>query len=156
MKLTNEDVRDILALLDATGYEELRLRTERFILTLRRHGEGWTQALQTLEEPRLLQGVAEAPGSEDAAETPPTQAAEDTLPVRPPLLGTFYRAPKPGAPPFVQVGSRVGPDTVVGIVETMKLMTPVVAGAAGEVIEICAADAQFVEQDAVLMRLRPA
>jgi acetyl-CoA carboxylase biotin carboxyl carrier protein len=56
--------------------------------------------------------------------------------VRAPLVGTFYRAPQPGAEPFVQVGSRVEETTVVGIVETMKLMNPVLAGVAGTVVEI--------------------
>ena len=60
--------------------------------------------------------------------------------VRAPLPGTFYRAPRPGAAPFVEVGSRVSADTVVGIVETMKLMNSVHAGVAGTVAEICVAE----------------
>jgi acetyl-CoA carboxylase biotin carboxyl carrier protein len=70
-----------------------------------------------------------------------------------PLLGTFYRAPRPGAPPFVEVGSRVDPDTVVGIIETMKLMNSVSAGLRGTVTEILVADAQFTPQGAALMRV---
>jgi acetyl-CoA carboxylase biotin carboxyl carrier protein len=75
-------------------------------------------------------------------------------PVRAPLPGTFFRAPTPGAPPFVEVGSRVEPDTVVGIVETMKLMNSVAAGAGGTVAEILLGNAEFAERDAVLMRIR--
>ena len=74
--------------------------------------------------------------------------------MRAPLPGTFYRAPMPGAPPFVEVGSRVEPDTVVAIVETMKLMNSVPAGAGGTVAEILLANAEFAERDAVLMRIR--
>ena len=74
--------------------------------------------------------------------------------VRAPLPGTFYRAPMPGAPPFVDVGSRVEPDTVVGIVETMKLMNSVSAGAHGTVELIPLANAQFAERGAVLMWIR--
>ncbi len=73
--------------------------------------------------------------------------------VRAPLLGTFYRAPQPGAPPYVEIGSQVAADTVVAIIETMKLMNPVYAGTAGTVSEICLDDGQFAEQDAVLMRV---
>src|SRR5262249_3172034 len=62
--------------------------------------------------------------------------------VRAPLPGTFYRAPRPGAAPFVEVGSRVGADTVIGIVETMKLMNSVPAGVAGVVAEFCVANAE--------------
>jgi acetyl-CoA carboxylase biotin carboxyl carrier protein len=74
--------------------------------------------------------------------------------VRAPLPGTFYRAPRPGAAPFVEVGSRVGADTVVAIVETMKLMNSVPAGAAGTVAEICLDNAEFAAQGATLMRIR--
>jgi biotin carboxyl carrier protein len=74
--------------------------------------------------------------------------------VRAPLPGTFYRAPRPGAAPFVEVGSRVDPDTVVGIVETMKLMNSVTAGVAGEVAEICLGNAEFAAHGATLLRIR--
>ncbi len=74
--------------------------------------------------------------------------------VRAPLPGTFYRAPRPGAAPFVEVGSRVGADTVVGIVETMKLFNSVTAGAAGTVAEICLGNAEFADRGATLLRIR--
>ena len=75
--------------------------------------------------------------------------------IRPPIMGTFYRAPQPGAAPFVEVGSRVAPETVVGIVETMKLMNSVYAGAPGTVSEICVANGEVVDAQRVLMRLKP-
>jgi acetyl-CoA carboxylase biotin carboxyl carrier protein len=81
-------------------------------------------------------------------------AGPELVAVRAPLPGTFYRAPRPGAAPFVQVGSRVGTDTVVGIVETMKLMNSVTAGVDGEVAEICVGNAEFVELGATLLRIR--
>ena len=74
--------------------------------------------------------------------------------MRAPLPGTFYRAPRPGAAPFVEVGSRVGADTVVGIVETMKLMNSVTAGVDGTVAEICLANAEFAANGATLLRIR--
>ena len=74
--------------------------------------------------------------------------------VRAPLPGTFYRAPRPGAAPFVEMGSRVGTDTVVGIVETMKLFNSVTAGAAGTVAEICLGNAEFADRGAALLRIR--
>ena len=74
--------------------------------------------------------------------------------VRAPLPGTFYRAPRPGAAPFVEVGSRVGADTVIGIVETMKLMNSVPAGVAGVVAGFCVANAEFAAQGAALLRIR--
>ena len=74
--------------------------------------------------------------------------------VRAPLPGTFYRAPRPGAAPFVEVGSHVGADTVIGIVETMKLMNSVPADVAGVVAEFCVANAELAAQGAVLLRIR--
>ena len=83
-----------------------------------------------------------------------TEVDASLVAVRAPLPGTFYRAPRPGAAPFVEVGSRVGADTVVGIVETMKLFNSVTAGAAGTVAEICLGNAQFADRGATLLRIR--
>jgi biotin carboxyl carrier protein len=81
-------------------------------------------------------------------------AGGELVAVRAPLPGTFYRAPRPGAAPFVEVGSRVDPGTVVGIVETMKLMNSVTAGVAGAVAEICLGNAEFAAHGATLLRIR--
>ena len=73
--------------------------------------------------------------------------------VRAPLPGTFYRAPRPGAEPFVEVGSPVTAETVVCIVETMKLMNSVHAGVGGVVAEICLGNAEFAASGVTLMRI---
>jgi acetyl-CoA carboxylase biotin carboxyl carrier protein len=80
--------------------------------------------------------------------------AEGITAIRSPLPGTFYRAPQPGAAPFVEVGAAVTPDTVIAIIETMKLMTSVTAGCTGVIEEITAQNATLVEADAVLMRVK--
>ncbi len=77
----------------------------------------------------------------------------DLVAVRAPLPGTFYRAPRPGAEPFVEVGGRVTAETVVCIVETMKLMNSVHAGVDGVVAEICLGNAEFAANGATLMRI---
>ena len=73
-----------------------------------------------------------------------------------PMIGTFYRAEAPGAAPFVDVGTRVEPDTVVCIIEVMKMMNAVPAGVAGTVVEVCAENAEPVEFDTPLFRVEPA
>ena len=83
------------------------------------------------------------------------EAAEAAGAVRSPLVGTFYAAPSPGADPFVRVGDEVEPGQTVGIVEAMKLMNPILADEAGVVAEVLVGDAESVEYDQVLMRLRP-
>ena len=171
MDLTSDDVQDILNLLDGLPYGEMHLQTARFGLWLRRTPEGeWTQETQICSEPTMIPPSAEAasedaePGARDAepgarGAEPGARAARGGVPdgmraVRAPLPGTFYRAPMPGAPPFVDTGSRVEPDTVVAIIETMKLMNSVCAGVGGTVAEILLADAQPVGKDAALMWIR--
>jgi acetyl-CoA carboxylase biotin carboxyl carrier protein len=113
--------------------------------------------------PSSATAPAAAPAAATAADAPrvapataPLAATPTTINILTPIIGTFYRAPKPGTAPFVEVGSEVTPNTVVGIIETMKLMNSVYAGAHGKVVEICQGDGKFVEQDQVLMRLNPA
>ena len=159
MNLTNDDVQEILHLLDASSSNEFHLHTERFKLAVRRAGDGlWAQSTEILSAPKLAGSVSEAPLAPlpaAAASTAPTLAVDSLMDVRAPLVGHFYRAPKPGAPPFVEPGSRVEETTVVAIIETMKLMNSVYAGVAGKVVEIFPENGQFVEQDAVLMRVDP-
>src|ERR1700722_6605004 len=92
-------------------------------------------------------------GGEDAGHGA-TGADAPLVAVRAPLPGTFYRAPRPGAAPFVEVGSRVGADTVVGIVETMKLFTSVTAGTAGTGAGICLGNGEFAGRGATLLSIR--
>jgi acetyl-CoA carboxylase biotin carboxyl carrier protein len=102
-------------------------------------------------------GAGDIRGAGDTGEAGNTGEAGDQgglVAVRAPLPGTFYRAPRPGAAPFVEVGSRVSVDTVVGIVETMKLMNSVPAGTEGAVAEICVGNAEPTAQGATLMRIR--
>ena len=148
MILTNDDVQEIIRILDASPFGELEIETDRYKLTLRRGGTGWTQSTETAraEKPATVQ-----PTSALRAETALEPGA---LAVRAPLVGTFYRAPKPGAAPFIEVGDAVDEHTVVAIIETMKLMNSVHAGARGVVTEICAANAEFVEHGRILMKLR--
>ena len=72
-----------------------------------------------------------------------------------PLLGTFWHAPRPGADPFVKPGDVVTADTVIGIIEVMKLMNSVPAGMAGRVVEICAPNGELVEHGQTLIRIQP-
>jgi acetyl-CoA carboxylase biotin carboxyl carrier protein len=176
MDLTDDDVRSIIKLLDTSAFDDLQLETEQFRLTLNRTAAGgWTQETQTLRSATVIgaapgplpgagaagAGASGAAGAAGAAATAGTvRAAGDSqsrvlVDVKTPLPGTFYRSPKPGSPPFVEVGQRVEIETVVGIVETMKLMNSVYAGRRGTIAQICLADAEFAMQDAVLMRIEP-
>jgi acetyl-CoA carboxylase biotin carboxyl carrier protein len=89
-----------------------------------------------------------------STDVPSVSSGDGLVAVRAPLPGTFYRAPRPGTAPFVEVGSQVGADTVVGIVETMKLFTSVTAGVSGTVAQICLENAEFAGRGATLLRIR--
>jgi len=141
LPLTPEDVAAIVAILDGSNYDRLELNTGRFTLRVVRDGAGWTQEWDWSLS-------AASAGLERAANPAVVEAGEaehDGRPlIRSPLPGIFYRAPQPGAPPFVDVGDRVAPDTVIGIIETMKLMNPVHAGMTGVVEAILAENGTMV------------
>ena len=157
MQLTPDDVRDVLRVLDSSSLDELQLEIGDLSLTVHREGSGGWTAEQELRRAPMVER-ADAPAVAQPREAAPSgdALAEGLVAVRPPLLGTFYRAPQPGAPPFVEVGDPVEEDTVVGIVETMKMMTPVHAGVRGTVVEVRTGNGEFAEQDAVLLVVDPA
>jgi len=143
--LSPQDATELISLLDQLPVDELELSTERFTLSLRRTGTGW---------------VSRTTVGSSTPDDPPVAAAAEEVPdglvgVRSPLPGTFYRSPRPGTPPFVGDGDSVESDTVIGLVETMKLFTSVAAGAAGTLVEFCVPDATPVEQDAVVALVKP-
>ena len=157
MSLTHDDVQRILQLLDASNFDSLHLEFDGLTLDLRRNGAPAPSA--HAQPADAAAATAPAAGPAPLASTSTEVIATDAaapLEIRAPMLGTFYRAPKPGAEPFIAAGSRVEPDTVIGIIEVMKLMNPVAAGVSGEVLEVVAADATLVEYDQLLARVRPA
>jgi acetyl-CoA carboxylase biotin carboxyl carrier protein len=157
MSLTAAEVAEIMRLVEQTGFDELTLEIDGTKVTLRR-GFAPEAAVDTN---RPATAVPKTPPSgglpPPAAEAVIPAAAERNVHVVPaPLFGTFYRAPKPGAPPFVEVGGEVADDTVVGIIEVMKLMNTVRAGVRGTVVEIMMADGALAEYGAPLLRVRKA
>lgn len=143
LPLTPDDVAEIAAILDQSGYREIDIATSRFRLRVAK-GEGG--ALGVTQEWQWA-------GAGATAETEEVAHAADPDAVAAPLPGTFYHAPAPGAPPFVGLGDTVTPETVVGIVETMKLMNPVHAGRAGTVAEVLVPNATMVAKGQPLIRL---
>jgi acetyl-CoA carboxylase biotin carboxyl carrier protein len=151
--LSTEDVAEIIALIDGTKYDSLDIQTKRVSVKLSRSGEGWTQDWKhasLLVEPiiALAGPIVSKPAA--LADAPGIVSIRSALP------GAFYRAPQPGAPSFVEVGSQVEKDTIIGIIETMKVMSSIAAGIAGEIVEILVEDGVMVDRDGILMRVRVA
>jgi len=153
MSISHDDVERIVRLLEASQFDELHLELEGLKLDLRRRGAAPTPSRAVASAPSISSA---APAATPKAPSPAPVAPQSALvDVKAPMLGTFFLSPKPGAEPFIRVGSQVDADTVIGIVEVMKLMNSVSAGVGGEVVEIVAPDAQLVEYDQVLIRVRP-
>jgi acetyl-CoA carboxylase biotin carboxyl carrier protein len=153
MSLTAADVAEILRLVEDSSFDEFSLELDGLKLNFKRRAGG-------LGSPTPPAGTASAPApiaASTAAPLDPPAAVAAADPnvhsVHSPMLGTYYRAPKPGEPPYVAVGDVVEKDTIVGIIEVMKLMNTVRAGVGGTVAEILVADGAFVEYGEVLLRI---
>ena len=154
MTLTAKDVAEIMRLLESSSFESLSLEINGVKLNLQRSTAGVGQIPAAVPVPQI------ASESRPSVQPPaPRKSAPPSEPglaeVTSPLLGIFYRAPKPGEPPFVEVGAKVEQDTVIGIIEVMKLMNTVRAGVKGEVAQILAENGALVEYGEILMRVRP-
>jgi acetyl-CoA carboxylase biotin carboxyl carrier protein len=163
--LTAQDVAEITRLLEESDFVELRLEHEGFKLTLKRAGSGAAGASATAATATSASwppaGAAPEPwpaagasAQRESREEGRGSASDPSMQqVTAPLLGIFYRAPRPGAAPYVEVGSEVQEDTVIGIIEVMKLMNSVPAGVRGTVAEILVEDGATVEYGQVLLHV---
>src|SRR4051794_21612049 len=165
MGLTDEDVREILRIIDESELDELRIETPDFRLHVRRGGAPLppveaadpapSRAAPAPPSDGAAAPEAREPGAEAAPPGAPAPSASSNgaSAIEAPMLGTFYRASAPGEEPFVDVGSQVEPDTVVCLIEVMKMMNAVKAGVSGTVVEVCARNAELVEYGEPLFRV---
>lgn len=152
MSLTAADVAEIMRLVEQSGFDELTLEIDGMKLSLRR---GAPAESVSDRAPHVSPAAVPTVAAPDALAAPPVSPADPNVhDVAAPLLGTFYRAPKPGAPPFVEIGAQVAEETVVAIIEVMKLMNTVRAGVRGTVTEILVGDGALAEYGQTLLRVR--
>lgn len=155
MSLTATDIAEIARLLDESRFTDLKLELGDLKLRIRRSGGGWAPREAYEDE----EDLAEAPSPAPEPEPMPIGQQEGAprvgeVDVPAPLLGNFYEAPRPGDPPFVKPGDSVDEETVIGIIEVMKLMNPIRAGVAGTVVAILAQNGAAVEEGEALLRVR--
>lgn len=183
--LSDDDVRQITVLvesLDRSGFDFLQLGVADMTLTLSKGTpptaqigtvaapvvapttSGPTPTVVPESAPPLATPVRPDFAANAAASLSPVHAPasrgktapqEGTVDVTAPLAGLFYSKPDPASPPFVAVGSEVGADSTVCLIEVMKVFNAVPAGVAGIITEICAQDAEMIEKGQVLFRIRP-
>lgn len=148
-----EELRELIALLRDNGLSELELENEGFKVRLRRDSIGAEPVRYAESQPVPAPSPVQAPAPPPVTgpSHPGTQASteashdQDLHIIPSPIVGTFYRSPSPTAEPFVKIGSNVEPDSVVCIIEAMKLMNEIQAEAAGEVVKIYVENGQPVE-----------
>ena len=154
MSLTGKDIAEIAHLLDSSQFTSLDLQMGEFRLKLRRGGgggRGWT------DEPHAETPATRSsspPASVQPAATAPTATLPGEVDVIAPLLGNFYVTPRPGEPAFVNVGDRVQPDSIIAIIEVMKLMNSVRAGVSGVVTAVLVENGSAVEAGQAVLRVR--
>lgn len=157
------ELRDLITVINQTNIAEFTLKSGEFELVVRKENSSAGRSLPVETVP-----IAALP---DPAPVPTQPIASPPLPVAPPaasplandklleiispMVGTFYRAPAPDEPPFVEVGDRVRVGQTVCIIEAMKLMNEIDAEISGEVVEILVANGNPVEYGQVLMRINP-
>lgn len=105
--------------------------------------------------PPPQQYISPSAGTAPHAASAPVAVAEKYLEIASPIIGTFYSAPSPDSEPYVRVGDRIKPDTVVCIVEAMKVMNEIKAEIAGTLVEVLCRAGEPVEFGQVLFRVRP-
>jgi len=166
MDLSKDDVLKIIKIIDESGYDEVRLEVGDFKLHVQKHGSA-TPASSALSHSPAAASIAPAPAAQAVpapAATAPSGASQkpqqEPLPegcvaVRAPMLGTFYRARAPGEKPFVEIGDKVTADSVVCLVEVMKLFNSVKASVSGTVVRIDAENAALVEYGQILVVVQP-
>jgi acetyl-CoA carboxylase biotin carboxyl carrier protein len=157
-----DELRELITLMRENGLAELELEREDFRVRLRRDSAGPTAPplhFELASQPGNLTHasapapapaptpapVPSAPAPADTQATTAASADQDVHVITSPIVGTFYRTPSPSADPFVKIGSNVEPETVVCIIEAMKLMNEIQAETTGEVVKIYPENGQPVE-----------
>jgi acetyl-CoA carboxylase biotin carboxyl carrier protein len=161
-----DELRELIALLRENGLAELELERDRFRVRLRREMtlSAAPPRIETISPELLLPasrpsapadpGNAAVPAHPGAQAETAAQVDQDLQIIPSPIVGTFYRSPSPSADAFVKIGSIVEPETVVCIIEAMKLMNEIQAETEGEVVKIYVENGQPVEYGQPLFGIR--
>ncbi|AOB39302.1 acetyl-CoA carboxylase biotin carboxyl carrier protein [Bordetella parapertussis] len=159
--LTHEDIDRILEIVNRVDDIDLQIQVDGLGLRVRKGNVGAPVALPAVSAPAAAEAPAPAPSPAPAAQpavaaaAAPAAARQDLLSITAPMIGRFYAKPSPNDPAFVALGSQVGPDDSVCILEVMKLFNTVKAGVAGEIVEILVQEGDMVEEGDVLFRVKP-
>ena len=155
MQLDHNQLRELIALLGESDIQELKLEGDDFRLELRRNLPASQPQVVMQAAPAAMPAPAAAPAMPSAAPPAAPAVRGDLVEITAPMVATFYRAPSPGDPAFVELGARINVGQTVCILEAMKLMNELESEVSGEVVEILVENGTPVEFGQVLMRVRP-
>ena len=164
MSVDFQELRELLSAIAKTDITEFTLKSDDFELTLRKDSVVHTSAANLITQEALPTTTTAvepaAPVVESTAITPEPSASppidqKKWLDITSPMVGTFYRAPTPDDPPFVEIGDRISNGQTVCILEAMKLMNELEAEVSGQIVEILVQNGEPVEFGQVLMRVDP-
>ncbi len=144
--LSLEEIKELVRILETSSLNKMELAYEDGKVLLEKGGASVAVAV-----PHPMMPAVQPPAAA-LAEAP--QPGEHIVEITAPIVGTFYSAPDPKAPPFVKVGSAVTPNTVVCVLEAMKLFTEVEAMVEGEITEVLVKDGEFVEFGQPLFKVK--
>ena len=149
-----KDIKAIIDLMRKNSVSEFELEKQDFKIRLKRGTNGGNSA--TYEDPAAVaypQPLVALPPQTLPA--PAAAPASNELEIKSPMIGTFYRAPSPESAPYIEVGTEVNPETVVCIIEAMKVMNEIKAEAKGVITQVMVENAKPVEFGQPLYKLRP-
>ena len=157
MQMDQQALRELLEFLSSSDIQELKLEGDDFRLEVRRNLPVPAAVVMPAAAVAPSASASVMPEAVAPAAPPPAAAASrgDLVEIKAPMVGTFYRAPAPGEPAFVEVGSKVSNGQTVCILEAMKLMNELETELSGEIAEILVENGTPVEYNQVLMLVRP-
>jgi len=151
-----KDIKAIIDLMKKNSISEFELEKQDFKIKLKRGINGGVAPATASEEGPILTYVQPAVAvAAPAIPTATAAAPSGELEIKSPMIGTFYRAPSPESAPYIEVGSEVNPETVVCIIEAMKVMNEIKAEAKGMITQVMVENAKPVEFGQALFKLRP-
>ncbi|MDP2942449.1 MAG: acetyl-CoA carboxylase biotin carboxyl carrier protein [Candidatus Omnitrophota bacterium] len=146
-----KELKEMIALMNENGLVEIEIEREGQRIRIKKGMAGIPEETQ---EKYIIQPAAAISAAPVSKETAPSESKR--IEIKAPMVGTFYRAPAPDAPPFVEVGNDIEPGQVICIIEAMKLMNEIKSEVKGKIVDIVVESAQPVEFGHVLFLIEPA
>ncbi|HEU4633577.1 MAG TPA: acetyl-CoA carboxylase biotin carboxyl carrier protein [Flavisolibacter sp.] len=158
-----KQIQELIKLINDSNIGEVTIEQKEFKITIRQKEEQITQVVATsapmnyapLPQQMPSQALPAAPAAEKSQTSAPATTPSNTVTIKSPMIGTFYRKPSPDKPVFVEVGDEVAPGKVVCVIEAMKLFNEIESEVKGKIVKILVEDASPVEYDQPLFLVEP-